>query len=395
MKFKYSKLRMIAAAVASVCACSAMADSIPEGAAVARWRLGVELSPAFVPHTNRFLSGNNDAGKSVDASFGGAVRADFVFAPNSRYGKLYPDVYQGVGVDVTAFPGGMLGTPVSAYVYQGAPIVRLGSRLSLGYEWQFGAAFGWKHSEDGPDADNNAVSTAVTARMGVGVKLVYELAPRWQLSAGVDVLHFSNGNTSFPNAGVNTVGATVGVAYVLDASPRAGMADAAEIAQADAGRWFFDIVAYGAWRKRGVVLDEVAVLCPGSFGVGGVQFAPMRRFNRWFAAGASLDLQYDESAGMAPYYVSSSSYDDPKFYRPPFGKQISAGISAHAELTAPVFSVNAGIGYDFVCPEGDKRFYQSLTLKTFVTERVFVNVGYRLGNFKDPQNLMLGLGVRL
>ncbi len=29
------------------------------------------------------------------------------------------------------------------------------------------------------------------------------------------------------------------------------------------------------------------------------------------------------------------------------------------------------------------------------TNSFLINVGYRLGNFKDPQNLMLGVGVRL
>lgn len=84
-----------------------------------------------------------------------------------------------------------------------------------------------------------------------------------------------------------------------------------------------------------------------------------------------------------------------RFRRPPFGKQISIGLSAHAELTMPVFSVNAGMGYDIINPKGNKAFYQSLAVKTFVSRNIYLNVGYRLGSFKDPQNLMLGIGVRL
>lgn len=84
-----------------------------------------------------------------------------------------------------------------------------------------------------------------------------------------------------------------------------------------------------------------------------------------------------------------------KFYRPPFGRQLSVGLSAHAELTMPIFAINVGMGYDMLSPRGNKRFYQSLTLKTFVTRHIFINTGYRLGAFKDPQNLMLGVGVRL
>ncbi len=71
------------------------------------------------------------------------------------------------------------------------------------------------------------------------------------------------------------------------------------------------------------------------------------------------------------------------------------GLAAQAELTMPIFSINAGLGFDIISPKGDKRFYQSLTLKTFVYRNVYLNVGYRLGNFNEPQNLMLGVGVRL
>ncbi|MDE6400294.1 MAG: acyloxyacyl hydrolase, partial [Muribaculaceae bacterium] len=95
------------------------------------------------------------------------------------------------------------------------------------------------------------------------------------------------------------------------------------------------------------------------------------------------------------YWVEGSYEDNIKFRRPPFGKQISVGISAHAELTMPIFSVNVGLGYDVVNPQGEKAFYQSLTLKTFLKKIIYLNTGYRLGNFKDPQNLMLGIGVRL
>ncbi|MGN1228679.1 MAG: hypothetical protein ACI4T5_03380 [Prevotella sp.] len=52
------------------------------------------------------------------------------------------------------------------------------------------------------------------------------------------------------------------------------------------------------------------------------------------------------------------------------------------------------MGYNLLNPEGEKRFYQSLALKTFVTRRAYLYTGYRLGSFKDPQNLMLGLGYR-
>lgn len=359
------------------------------------WHVGAGVAAGVVPGTNRFLTGDNSSGKSVDADFSASMRAGFCFSPHSRTGKLYPGVYQGLGLEARTFSsGGLLGSPVSLYVYQGVPLVHFSPRLWLGAEWQFGAAFGWKHFRAGIDEENGAVSTAVTAHMGVGLRLNYELSASWRLTGGIDLRHFSNGNTSYPNAGVNTTGLSLGLTYLIS-QPQAPAPDEALVAEADAGRWMLDIVAYGAWRKRGVTEREDAIMVPGRFGVAGVQVAPMRKFNRWLAAGASLDMQYDQSAGIEDYWVEGTWGNDVKFYRPPFGKQLSVGLSMHAELTLPVFAINAGLGYDFVCPEGDRPFYQSLTLKAFVTRNVFLNVGYRLRHFKDPQNLMLGIGVRL
>lgn len=394
----YSRILFLAATLLMLWL-PAKADTIPS--AFSRpvvWRIGAEVSPAWVPGTNGFLEGENSFGKSVRSTFSGALRADFRFHPSTREGRLYKGAYQGIGVDVhTFYANSLLGTPVSVYVYQGAPLARFGRRLWLGYEWQFGAAFGWKHGEKSATEENLAVSTPVTARMGLGLKLHYSLTDQWQVTFGVNANHYSNGNSSLPNAGVNSIGATVGLAYTPHPQKESSAAYGKVESEADRGRWFYDIVAFGAWRRRIVTVGQNAgqQLCPGKFAVAGLQFAPMRQLNRWVAVGAAVDLQWDESAGLAPYWVEGSQDENIKFTRPPFGKQISAGLSAHAELTMPIFSINVGLGRDIFNPKGNKSFYQSLTLKTFVSRSLFLNVGYRLGNFKDPQNLMLGVGVRL
>ena len=376
-------------------------DTIPSGfAKMPEFRIGAEISGGGVIGTNEFLRGDNTRLKAIKSTLGGAVRADFTFNPESREGMLYRGLYQGLGIaPSTYFADELLGNPVSLYVYQGAPIVHFNRNLWLGYEWQFGAAFGWKHCDiNSYDYNyNRSVSTSVTAHIGLGLKLHYSITDRWQLSLGVGSIHYSNGNTSWPNAGVNTIGANIGVAYLLNPQKETDADNRALEKEADKHRWYYDIMAYGAWRKRAVVVGETeqAQLCPGKFGVLGLQFAPSYKLNRFVSIGPALDMQWDESAGLAPYWVDGSWDDNIKFQRPPFGKQISIGASAHAELTMPIFSVNAGIGVNIINPKGDKRFYQSLTLKTFVTKNVYLNVGYRLGDFKDPQNLMLGVGVRL
>lgn len=415
-----NKIYAIIASILAVCPSvkagsltSASGDTIPSAfSRLVQWRIGAEVSPVLVPGTSSYLEGNNPADKPIDAGLSGSIRADFSFSPATREGILYRGAYQGIGISLGSYADdGVLGTPVSTFVYQGAPIVRFSNRLWLGYEWQFGAAFGWKHSNEEVAENNAVVSTAVTAHMGLGVKLHYRLSDKWQMSVGIGANHYSNGNTSWPNAGVNTIGASIGIARVINPDNDDFVAGAAsgngksarekeysEIKkEADRHRWLYDIMVFGAWRKRIVNVGEPveSELIPGRFGILGIQLSPMYRLDRRFAVGPALDVQWDESAGLTPYWVDGSYDDNIKFERPPFGKQLSVGVSGHAELTMPIFTINAGLGYDIVCPNGNKRFYQSLALKTFLTKKLYLNVGYRLGGFKEPQNLMLGFGVRL
>lgn len=376
---------------------AASSDSIPSGfSCPMTWRIGAEINPNLIPGTNRFFKGYNDELKNINFGLSGDLRADFSFASCTKEGMLYKDLYQGLGVGINSFYANkLLGTPVSVYVYQGAPIVHINSRLWLGYEWQFGAAFGWKHYNKETASYNSVVSTPVTALLGLGVKLHYEICDYWQLSFGVGGTHYSNGNTSWPNGGVNSIGATIGIAYIMNRESQSVDVPKWLSAEADEGRWVYDIMAYGAWRKRAVFVEDKPQMCPGRFGIVGLQFSPLRILNRYVAVGPALDFQWDESAGLEPYWIEGTSGDDIKFERPPLGKQLSVGLSAHAELIMPIFSVNAGIGYDFINPKGEKRFYQSLALKMFLSRRFFLNIGYRLGNFKKPQNLMLGVGFRI
>lgn len=372
-------------------------EEVPKGfSSPMQWRVGVEVAPAYPLPTNTFLQGDNVYGERVNAAFAGTLRGDFSFNPRSREGRLYHGLYQGIGLDMrTFFHKRLLDNPVSLYILQGAPVKHFSDRLWLGYEWRFGAAFGWAdRSRDYADyAFYPAISTRVTAHMGVSLKLNYALSERWQLSFGMDATHFSNGNTSFPNAGINSIGLSAGVSYVINPQPETYDPTPEMLAEANRKCWIWDVLAYGAWRKRQVHIEDTGPVLSGTYGVAGIQLSSLRKFNRYFCAGFALDMKYDSSAGKEPYWLGGY-YSDMKFARPPFFKQCSLGIGGVAELNMPIFTVGAGIGVDVVSPVGDKRFYQLLYIKAFITEHLYLNAGYRLGDFKEPQNLMLGMGVR-
>lgn len=366
-------------------------------------RLEISARGAYVIPTNRIVKGDNRFGATTTAAFGAAAEYSFSFSPKSRYGRYYPYAYQGIGVGFVGFSSSKVtGNPVNIYVLQGSRIANLSERLSLDYEWNFGISAGWKKNR-GAEAydytDVNGFGSHVNAYIDLGFKLNYALTERISLTAGLNLSHFSNGNTDYPNPGVNVVWGKVGVLWKLGDIPQLRRPDWSDYER----HMSYDVTVYGAWRKN--LFDphysfegmepELRVI-PGHFGVGGFNFNPLWHFNPMFSAGASLDFQYDESANLSPYYLTSTSPDNPKFYRQPFSHRAMVGMSVRAELQMPIFSVNIGIGHSLWAPGGDdlRGWYQMFTLKTFVTRNLYLSTGYRLVRFRNPGNLMLGLGWR-
>lgn len=336
------------------------------------------------------------------ATLSAHLKYGFRFRPDSPSGLFAPYSVQGVGVAFNTFGNSkVIGNPLALYVFQTSRLAAVTDKLSLDYEWNFGVSPGWKkYGEDNPD--NTIVGSNVNAYINLGVLLNFQLNDQLHLRAGVSLTHFSNGNTSYPNAGVNTAGCNLGIAYDFgDAA--SGMALArkgVEARQAEPLRHRIscDLVLYGATRKKGFHLDDGSpVLVPGSFAVAGLNVSPLFSVSKYFKAGLSLDAQYDESANIAGHIANTDSPDSDniKFHRPPFGEQFAIGLSVRAELSMPIFSINLGVGRNIICRGADTdSFYQIFALKAFVTKRSFVHIGYQLYHFDTPNNLMIGLGFR-
>lgn len=361
--------------------------------------LGLDMRGSYVGSSTSPL---RDAGsfdgtdeKVLHSAMSAHLKYAFSYAPSTRIGRLYPGAYQGVGLSVMSFAdNSRIGTPVGVYLFQGAPVVRLAQRLTLDYEWNFGASFGWKkYSEDRPTA-NLIVGSPINAYINLGLMLHYRLAPQWAIAAGIDLTHWSNGNTAWPNPGVNAIGARAGLIYSFNG--RTSSQTLADVRDVEPVRphFSYDIVAYGAARKRMTWINGEAELLPGRFGVAGLNFAPMYNFNRFFRAGLSADVQYDESSGLSRYWVDGTFGDDIKFRRPPFFHQVSLGFSARGELVMPIFSINAGIGYNVLGNSDTRNFYQVLALKIDIWHSCFLHIGYQLNSFHNPNNLMIGVGYR-
>lgn len=375
--------------------------------------IGTDIRPSYVfsSYKDDILQQmlRTDEAKKTLYSTSFHLKYGFTFTPETAEGRFFPGVWQGIGTSVNIFenPKG-IGTPISIYLFQGAPVWHISSRLALFYEWNFGLSTGWKPCDGTTALSNLIVGSKTNAYINLGAGLQWRIGKEWNFTAGIDLTHFSNGNTSFPNPGVNMAGLRIGITksfgyndYTLSSKHKSNIKTDYPLSSDDSTstgylkkkhRIGYDLTLYGAWRKRVYRGGEEPVLLKGHFGIAGLDFSPMWEVTRIFRAGLSADFQWDESTYLRQNYVSGLTSDDIHFYRPNFLNQISCGLSARAELVMPLFSVNLGIGYNIIGPEESRASYQMANLKIRLIKGFYLNIGYQLLDFKRQNNLMLGLG---
>lgn len=362
--------------------------------------VGFDFRPSYVFPTNEFFKGANNAQQRINTTLSGHLKYGFKFAPDSEMGQLYPHAIQGIGIAYnTFFNSQELGNPLAVYVFQTSRIATLSPKLSLDYEWNFGASFGWKEYNEETNPMNRVTGSKINAYINLGFLLNWQVSAHTNLRAGIGVTHYSNGNTNYPNSGVNTIGASIGITRSFGESNNSRRPSYLSEKALFNKYVSYDLIIYGATRKRGVYMENYEpFLASGSFGIWGLNFNPLYNFSRYFRAGLSLDMQYDESANIGTHVANDeipANAEDIKFFRPPFKEQFSTGLSVRAEIVMPIFSINLGIGKNFICKGADTNsFYQTFVLKTNITKNIFLHTGYQLYKFKDPNNLMLGIGYR-
>lgn len=362
--------------------------------------IGLDFRPSYVFPTDEFFKGTSYTGKKINSSLAGHLKYGFKFSPDSELGRLYPYAIQGIGISYnTFFNSKEVGNPLAVYVFQTSRIATISPRLSFDYEWNFGASFGWKKFDEENNPNNTVVGSKINAYINLGFLLNWQIAANTNLKAGIGITHYSNGNTNYPNSGVNTLGASIGITRSFGGEKNE-KETLNKLINPKFERYIsYDLIVYGATRKRGVFPENHdPLLAPGSFGIIGLNFNPLYNFSRYFRAGLSLDMQYDESANIGRHIANDeipSTPENLKFFRPSFLEQFSTGISVRAEIVMPIFSINLGIGKNFICKGSDTNsFYQTFVLKTNITKNIFLHTGYQLYRFKDPNNLMLGIGYR-
>lgn len=363
-------------------------------------RLGTEVRPAYIIPTNRFLKGENNQSKALRVGLSAHMRYAFKFSPSSYVDRIYGGPYQGIGLAYYDFGNRQeIGNPVALYVLQGGSLARFDPRLALNYEWNFGLSSGWHPYDPDINPNNVIIGSKINAYLNTNLYLNWELSSRIDLTSGITLTHFSNGNTRFPNAGLNTAGLKMALVYNFNRDESFHSKKTQPIPIPNFQRHFsYDLIAFGSWRRKGVIFNDNALASPKTYEVMGFNFTSFYNIGYRLRTGISVDGVYDSSANIyTEDYIIPIGGGDPgyTFYKPPLKNQLALGLSARAEYVMPYFSVNIGLGANVIHGGGDlKGLYQILALKIETSRNTFVHIGYNLQNFKDPNYLMLGFGYR-
>ncbi|MBR4978643.1 MAG: acyloxyacyl hydrolase [Bacteroidales bacterium] len=329
------------------------------------------------------LNGINSLGRPLDLAAAVDVQYAYILPKTS---------YQGIGLSLLSlFDHEDVGTPLSLYVFQGARIARLSQSLSIDYEWNFGASFGWHRNKDYPF--NTIMSTSVNAYVNGSIMLSWH-SDDLNVSIGPDMTHYSNGHTEVPNAGLNMIGMRLTAARTIEGTKPLRYPGESWNESDRSGGFSMDITAFGALKKGGIEYLDMFYVAEGKFTAAGIHINPFYDLHKHFRIGLSLDLNYDESANLSSHAVGNAN-GLTGFYPPPLKEQIAAGLSARAELVMPIFSVQFGIGHNVIYKGADLAgLYQIIALKTHVTKNLYLHTGYQFRNFRNPDHLLLGLGWR-
>ena len=359
-------------------------------------RIGIELHPSYVIPTHRFIKGKNLQGDPIVGALSGHIKYGFHFAETSRYHKLYPTAYQGIGIGYnTFFNTSELGNPIAIYAFQGSRIKRLSPVLTFDYEWNFGISFGWKEYDKETNERNHVIGSNLDAYMNLAFLLNWQLSTNCLLTTGISMTHCSNGNTRYPNQGINLIETKIGIVRTFGNPKNYNVLGTDEKPTSFIKRHVsYDLIVYGGFRIREINYNKKKYVLKKNYGVCGFNFNPMYHLNNNLSVGGSLDFQYDESSNLGNHI---SEIDDKNITveSQPFHERLSAGLSVRGEWAMPIFSINGGIGYNFYAKSFDtKKFYQILAMKIFLNPQIFLHIGYQMNQFKDPNNLMLGFGYR-
>jgi len=237
------------------------------------------------------------------------------------------------------------------------------------------------------DPLENYKNIAIGSHLNVAINLMVEyrlkLNKSTEFSAGLSLLHFSNGSMATPNYGLNMPMVSVGVSKRLAKANKKIVSRRAQIplfSYKPNKILIFSLSGGYASKNMGNVFGERFDVYMGSFSV-------LKYFNEISAIGLSFDLSWDGS--------HEALLEREGVYEPVFFNILKSGIAPTYEMKIDKLLLGIGVGMYFggkVTSGGD--IYEQLTIKYLIYDGISANVSLR-AHAARAAFVSFGLGYRL
>jgi hypothetical protein len=349
----------------------------------------------YVLQTDDFLRGNNLSEGAITDVLGGRIEAGW----QSRGGNIYDGMLNyptfGVGFLTYGFPQtGQLGEPNALYLFLNKPYKRWGNKYSFNYFIRLGMSYNWEPNDPAINPANLVLGSFRNLYISAGIEAEYNFTPRLSTSIGGAFAHFSNGQSSLPNAGMNLLTPHISIKYNFNDGEQMEYKKVEEPEFKDKGMEYYFTIGNGI---RQIFFDTAATGVPKKLGVSypvhNISVAAQYQFNWKGKFGGGLDFIYwgAQNPGIE---LGAGGVIQAKPV--PTNEKLQLGVFVSYEFVLNNFSIYAQPGYRVIRTEYagmPPDFYQHLAGKYHI-RNLILGVAIRAVNFGIAEYIEWNVGYR-
>lgn len=344
--------------------------------------------------------GTADLPEGINEVLGGNIEFGWQTTGSHRYDPILGYPAFGFGFLTYGFPEtGVLGKPNAFYMFLNSPFKRW-NRFSLNYIIRLGMSYNWEPSDPVTNPSQAALGSYRNLYISTGPEGQFLIGERLSASVGVKFAHFSNGQSSLPNAGMNLLTSHLGIKYDFNGGDRPEYIKYPKPEFNEKAMEYYITLGNGI-RQIFFTPDSTTQAQYGlpkqgiSYPVFNISMAAQYQFAWTGKFGGGLDFiywgAYDPGWELGPGGVFQAK-------KHPFGDYLQLGIFASYEIVLNNVSIILQPGYRVISGDDYKDkptdFYQHLGLKYHVHDLI-VGVAIRAVNFGQAEYIEWSLGYRI
>ena len=342
--------------------------------------------------------GSADLPEGIDEVIGGSIEAGWQATGSNRYDPILNYPAYGFGFLTYGFPQtGVLGQPNAFYLFLNAPFKRW-EKFSLNYIIRLGMSYNWQPNDPVVNPSAAVLGSFRNLYISAGPEGQFLIGERMSASVGVKFAHFSNGQSSLPNAGMNLLTPHLGIKYDFNGGDRPEYIKYPKPEFPDKAMEYYVTVGNGIRQIFFTPTDSLAKATVPKQGVSypvyNISMAAQYHYGWAGKFGGGLDFIY-WGAHDPQWEIAPGNVIQGKKYK--FSEYLQLGIFISYEFVLNNVSIIAQPGYRVISgddyPNKPTDFYQHLGLKYHLRD-VIIGVAIRAVNFGQAEYIEWSLGYR-